>query len=224
MTLRHSLALQMAFLLAGNFPSRHPDVLGIVIEAYRAHVNTNAVSEGATVYDGDRFSTEQGGVMRLRGEGLVLDLREESGATVHSRESGSPGTNVELSRGTLLFNAERIATLEINAREARIRPEKDERTVAQVSIAGPRELCIYARRGALRFSYRGETETIAERAAYRVILNPADELQKKEPIKPARRRKAFLFIAIGGAAAGVGIMVYEDHENHRHKHESPDRP
>jgi len=224
MTLRHSLALQMAFLLAGNFPSRHPDVLGIVIEAYRAHVNTNAVSEGATVYDGDRFSTEQGGVMGLRGEGLALDLREESGATVHRRESGAPGTNVELSKGALLFSSERIAALEINAREARIRPAKDGRTVAQVSITGPKELCIFARRGSLEFSYHGEMETITEGAAYRVILNPADEPQKKEPIKPARWGKAFLFIAIGGAAAGVGIMVYEDHEHHRHKHESPDRP
>jgi len=199
-------------------------MLGVVVETYRAHVNTNVVSEGATVYDGDRFSTERGGAVRLRSDGVALDLREESGATVHSRESGGPGTNVELSKGTLLFSSERIAALEINAREARIRPEKDERTVAQVSITGPRELRIYAHRGSLEFSYHAEMETITEGAAYRVILNPADERRQREPIKPVRPRKAFLLIAIGGAAAGVGIMAYEDHEHHKHKHESPDRP
>ena len=115
--------------------------------------------------------------------------------------------------------------METAALEARIGPAKEARTVAQVRITGPKELNVYARRGALQFSYRGETETIGEGEAYRVMLDPPeDELKKKKATKAARQRKAFLFLAIGGAAAGVGIKAYEDHENHRHKHESSDRP
>jgi len=52
MTLRSLLTLQIAFLLAGTSAPGHPTVLGVVVEAYRAHLGRSAVSPGATVYDG----------------------------------------------------------------------------------------------------------------------------------------------------------------------------
>ena len=223
MTLRHFLALEMAGFLALNSGMPRPTVIGVVAVADRAHVNTSAVSEGTTVYDGDRLSTEPGGMLRLRGEGAALDLGEESTVVVRGKERGSQGMEVELSRGTLLFSTMHVTALEITAREAHVAPISDARTAGQVSITGPKELCIYARRGALQFSYREESETISEGTAYRVILDPTGEdVQKKEPVKRPRR-KTFLLIAIGGGAAG-GAAAVITHENHGHKHESPDRP
>jgi hypothetical protein len=223
MILRHSLALEMAAFLAWNSAPAPPTVLGIVVGADRAHLNSGAVSEGATVYDGDHFSTEAGGMLRLRGDGTTLDLAEESAVIVRSRVNGAPGTEAELSRGTLVFGATRAAALEITAQETLTRPAADIRTIGQVSVIGPRELRIYARRGALQFSYRGETRTIGEGEAYRVILDPLeDDPKKKAVVKPGRQRNAFLFVAIGGGAVGAAVIIFE---NHRHSYmESPDRP
>ncbi len=223
MTLRHSLALEMAAFLAWNSAPARPAVLGVVVEANRVHLNSGAVSEGATVYDGDQFSTEAGGMLRLRGDSTMVDLAEESALMVRSRANGAQGTEAELTKGTLVFRAARATALEIAALEARVRPVTDARTIAQVSVTGPKELCIYARRGPLQFSYRGEMATIAEGAAYRVILDPPDDdPNKKEAPKNDRKRKAFLFVAIGGGAAAAAVIIYE---NHGHKRmESPDRP
>jgi hypothetical protein len=223
MALRRSLALEVAAFLAWNSIPAPPIVLGVVVEANRGHLNAGAVSAGATVYDGDYFSTETGGMLLLRGNAVMLELAEESAVIVRSRANGAQGTEAELSKGTLVFTTTRAAALEIAAREARIRPIADARTIAQVSLTGTKELRIYARRESLEFSYRGETETIAEGAAYRVILDPPEgDAGKKQTVKSGRRRKAFLLIAIGAGTAGAAVSIHGRH--HDEGVESPDRP
>jgi hypothetical protein len=96
--------------------------------------------------------------------------------------------------------------------------------VAQVSVIGPKELHIYARRGAVLFSYRGESKTIAEGESYEVILDPPEDgSEDKQPAQKRRRPpKAFLLVA-GGAGAAAAVVIV--HEKHEHKEiESPDRP
>jgi hypothetical protein len=224
MTLRHSLAFELAALLAWNSIPTSATTLGVVVGADRAYPNSGAVSEGATVYDGDHFSTEAGGMLRLRGDAATLDLAEEGAVIVRCRANGAQGTEAELSKGTLTFSATRAAALEISALGTFTRPASDARTIGQVSITGPKELRIHARRGALQFSYRGETRIIAEGESYRVILDPPDDTtEKKQAAKKAGRPpKAFLFVIIGGGAAGAAVLVLD---NQRQKNlESPDRP
>jgi hypothetical protein len=224
MTLHHLLALEMAFLLAGNSEAGRPAVLGVVVQAHCAHVNTAAVSDGATVYDGDQFSTEAGGALRLRGEGAALDLAEESELHVRSARDGAQEIEAELIKGTLLFSGAHPAAVEIVAREARIGPAGEARTIGQVSVIGPKEVRIYARRGPLQFSYRGESETVAEGQSYRVILDPPeDDPKNKKTIKATRHRKKFLLLAIGGGAGGAEVVAYEMRHHHKPP-ESPDRP
>src|SRR5260370_25723518 len=215
MTLHHSLVLEMAAFLAWNSVTAAPTVLGVVLGADRAHLNSGALSEGATVYDGDHFSTEAGGMLRLRGNAATLELAGESTVIVRSGASSAQSTEAELSKGTLVFRTTRAAALEIAAQEALIRPAGDARTIGQVSIIGPKELHIYARRGSMQFSYRGEMQTIAEGEFYRVILDLSeDATKKKDAVNPAGRGKAFLFVAIGGGGAGgVGVFF-------RHRRES----
>jgi hypothetical protein len=222
MVLHSSLAFQMAVFLIWNSVPPTPAVLGVVTGANRAHLNNTAVSEGTTVYDGDRCSTEGGGMMLLHGEAVSLDLAEESAVLVRSRVNGEQSMQAEMSRGTLVFRASRAAALEIAVLEALIRPANDVPTIARVTVAGSKELRIYARRGSLQFSYRGDTQTIAEGESYRVILDPPeDATQTKEAVKN-RRRRVFLLVAIGGGGAGVATFLLE---NRRHKDvESPDHP
>jgi hypothetical protein len=224
MTLLQCLVLEMAAFLAWNSATTPPAVLGVVAEANRVRFNTGNVSEGATVYDGDRFVTERGGLLLLRGNATMLELAEESVLIVRSRPSGAQGTEAELSKGALVFSAARADALEIAAQGARVRPLRDARTLAQVSITSAKELRIYGRRGSLQFSYRGETETIGEGAVYRVILDPAgDDPKDKQTVKAGRQRKAFLLLVIGGGAVAATAAIMYQH--HRHKPmESPDRP
>ena len=226
MTLRSLLTLQIAFLLAGPSAPGRPAVLGVVVEAYRAHLGGGAVSPGATVYDGDHFSTEEGGALRLRCNAALLDLAEKSVALVRHAEDGAQGleAEAELVQGTLVFSTTRAGELEIEAREAHIRPVGNGRTVAQVSVIGPKELHIYARRGAVLFSYRGESKTITEGESYEVILDPPEDGSVNKQTRPnaGRPPKAFLLVAGGAGAAAAAVIVYKKHE---HKQmESPDRP
>jgi len=220
-TLRFLLSLQMVFLPAGTSSPGRPAALGVVVEAYRAHLGRSAVSSGATVYDGDHFSTEEGGALRLRCKAALLDLAEKSATLVRHAEVGAQGLAAEaqLVQGTLVFSTARAGELEIEAREAHIRPVGNGRTVAQVSVIGPKELHIYARRGAVLFSYRGESKTITEGESYEVILDPPqDGSEKKQPAqKQGRPLKAFLLIAGGAGAAAAVVILHEEIE-------SPDQP
>jgi hypothetical protein len=74
------------------------------------------------------------------------------------------------------------------------------------------------------FSYRGESETIAEGESYQVILDPAEDGSDKTQPAQKRRRppKAFLLVA-GSAGAAAAVVIL--HEKYEHKEiESPDRP
>ena len=71
--------------------------------------------------------------------------------------------------------------------------------IAQVSIVGPKELQIRARRGALQFAYAGETEKIAEGASYRIVLDApeaAPPFPQRVPTKAGRESKKYKIIAI----------------------------
>ncbi|HET8921597.1 MAG TPA: hypothetical protein VFN26_01225 [Candidatus Acidoferrum sp.] len=218
MSLRRSLVLEMAFLLAGTPVPARPAVLGVVAHAYRAHLNAGTVSAGATVYSGDNFLTEAEGQLRLQVGTASIDLAGESAVIVRGGVDAAQNTEAELIKGTLIFAALRVAAIEIGADEAHIRAAEAP-AIGQVRVIGPKELHIYARRGRLQFSYRGETEMIAEGQSYRVILDPPEDDLKNEPSvnPPGRRPKKFLFLVIGAAAAGIAYEIHEEVE-------SPDRP
>jgi hypothetical protein len=226
MTLRFSLALQIVFLLARTSSPGRPAVLGVVMEAYRAHVGATAVSQGATVYDGDHFSTEKGGALRLRCNTALLEVASKSAVLVRrlGNETQDAETEAELIEGALVFSTVRAGELEIQALEAHIRPALEGRTVAQVGVIAPKELHIYARLGAVLFSYRGESKTIAEGESYRVILDPAEDGSGKNQTtqKGGRSPKPFLLVAGGAGAAAAAVTVYEKH--HHRDVESPDHP
>jgi hypothetical protein len=226
MTLRSLLTLQTAFLLAGTSAPGRLAVLGVVVEAYRAYLGHSAVSPGATVYDGDHFSTEEGGALRLRCNAALLDLAGKSTILVRrmGNETQDAEAEAELVEGTLVFSTERTDGLEIEAREARIRPAENRRTVAQVSVTGPKKLHIYARRGEVSLSYRGESRTIAEGESFEVILDPAEDSSKKKETTQTSGQlpRAFLLVAIGAGAGAAAAIVYEEH---KHKQvASPDHP
>ncbi|HKW64301.1 MAG TPA: hypothetical protein VJN89_17240 [Candidatus Acidoferrum sp.] len=220
MPLRYSLAVVMTASLSWNPAAARPTVMGVVIEAKRARLNSAAVTAGATVFDGDRFSTEAGGSLRVQNSMTMLKLAESSVVNMRSLANGAQGIEAELEQGTLLFNTAQTTSLNVIARGASFRPIANALTFAQIGIASLNELRVCAQRGGLQISYRGEIGTIAEGNCYRVILgSSSDSPNEKKPRAPGRQPKALKIVIIGESAAVVGLGIYELHEP-----ESPDRP
>ena len=191
--------------------------LGVVTQASGAHFKAAKISAGATIYDGDGLSTEAEGTLQFRGSAAVFYLPGSSGVTLH----GLPmGTQAQLQTGTVVFSTAKAVAMEVLADGAFIRPLADGPTVAQVTIVGPKELQIRARRGALQFAYAGETEKIAEGGSYRIVLDPpeaAPPFPQRIPTKAGRESKKYKIIAIVAIGWATEWGLHEVFE-------SPDRP
>src|SRR4029077_8524444 len=94
-----------------------------------------------------------------------------------------------------------------------IQPAANAASVAHIRVVNPKELRIYAQRGALEFSYHGESELIPEGAAYRVLLDPSDKelaafSDSGEAGKNAGKpHTKFLLLAIAIAAGGASHVL-----------------
>jgi len=217
------LAIAISFLLTGFANSATPDVVGIVVQASHANLGGHTASQGTTVYDGDRLSTEAEGTLQLSSGKVALFLPEASSAIVHrDTDGGEKGLKAELVFGTLTLTMDTGTAAEVVARSARIRPGDNQACVVQVRVVGERELIVSARRGTAVFSYRDLSEPIPEGKSYRVVLDPAEDGTPtgQTTKKPNRRGKAFILIAVAGAAAATGIAIWKT----RNAVESPDHP
>jgi len=212
-------------LLAGGPAPSDIRPLGVVSHAERAHIGTAAVSEGSAVYEGDRLSTEAAGNLRIASPSLTLQLDSQSTLVVQRPAGSEGGVAAEIASGTLIFAAASTGKIVVAADDALIRPAANAPTVARIHVVNRKELRVYAQRGALKFSYHGETETIAEGARCRVLLDPSEreaavavasesEQEKKQLIKHHK----FLILTIAMIVPGVTIplLIYDL--------ESPDRP
>src|SRR6266851_3821395 len=146
-------------LIAVSAPAS-PKFLGIVTQASDANLGTGPVSEGASVYDGDRLSTDGDGALTFRGGSTMLYLARGSRMTVHSHPNNAAGTQVNLSAGTLVFTASEAGAFQVSADSATIRPAADTKTVGQITVIDPKTLYVYARQGTLSFFYEDETDVI----------------------------------------------------------------
>lgn len=221
---RRALATVLVFLLSGiPVPARSASTanlvpVGTVTQATRAHFNASNVTAGSTIYDGDGLSTEDEGALQFRSPAALLYLPGASGVTLHGLANG---TQAQLQNGTVVFSTTRATGLELIADEAFIHPFADGPTVAQVTIVGPKELQINARRGDLQFSYGGETEKLAGGASYRILLDQPDSNSPPQPQKGPvaaghenRKFRIVVIVLIGWATEWALHEVFE----------SPDRP
>jgi hypothetical protein len=195
-------------------------VVGVVVQANRAQLGgAAAASVGTTIFDGDSLSTAADGSLRMRAGAALVYLGSESGVTL---KQSAGGAEAVLNRGLIVLSAVKAGTVGILANGASLRPAADVPTIAQVRILGPKELHVVAERGAIQFTYNGESEVIPEGASYRVVLDPPANMpaaqQAPEPTKKSGKyRKGFLFLLFGIAG---GATIWAVHE----ALESPDRP
>lgn len=184
--------------------------LGILTQAYEAHLNEAAASPGLSVFDGEDVSTDSGGRLSLRVGSATVSLAGSSGATLHGIDFGA---HVDLNAGTVAFLSPENGIVEIHAEEAFLRPEKNQLTQAEVTILRPKVLQVRARRGDLAFRYHEEFQVLPEGQTYLIYLDSPAEPQNTAVAgaqKSSRLLKVsyFLMGATGGGLTAWGATEF----------------
>jgi len=182
-------------------------------------------SAGATVFGGDRLSTEQSGSIQVRAGAARFLLSGASSATL-ATDDATPAAI--LTRGSATFSTADSKAFALHVASAIIRPNSDQPTIGQVTVLGPKELVVKSTRGSLTVAVEEDVRVIAEGTAYRIVLEPSDTPAAAQgprgtggrnsggpPIKAARSR--FIWYAIGVTTL---LTVWAVHE----ALESSDRP
>jgi hypothetical protein len=217
---RRIFATLLVFTLAvGQIPALAAGLspIGVVTQALRANLASASVSAGATVYDGDSFTTASDGLLRVRVGAAQFYLPGQSALNLHSTPGGALA---QLTGGTIVFSSAKLTAMEVEVAQARVRPAADQPTVLQISFVGPKMIDIRARRGSVQFSYAGQTQIVPEGAAYRFVLDPSDEDRatsgatspfpgQMRTVPGGRQRKAFLYFIIGAIGAATYIAIDE---------------
>lgn len=197
--------------------------LGTVVYADRAHVGAAQTSVGATVFSGDRLSTEQSGSVQVRAGAARLLLSGASIATL-SQEDANPAATLTL--GSATFSTANSNAFALHVATAVIRPNTNQPTIGQVTVLNPKELIVKSTRGSLSIAVEDDVREIPEGSAYRIVLDPnaADPQGPRgagtkgyggSPIKAAKSR--FIWFAIA-ATAVVTVFAFQE------VFESPARP
>ena len=199
--------------------------LGTIVYADRAHMGAAPASAGATVFGGDRLSTEQSGSIQVRAGAARLLLSGASSATLATDEAAPAAI---LTRGSATFSTANSKAFALHVASATIRPNTDQPTIGQVTVLGPKELVVKSTRGSLTVTVEDDVRVIAEGAAYRIVLDSPATASAPQgprgaggrnsggpPIKAAKSK--FIWYAIGVTTL---VTVWAVHE----ALESEDRP
>ncbi len=224
--LRETLAaLVSASLLLTPVWGAPSSSLGTVVYADGAHMGAGAASVGATVFGGDRLSTDQSGSIQVRAGAARFLLSGASSATF-AKDEATPAAI--LTRGSATFSTANSKAFALRVASAVIRPNTDQPTIGQVTVLGPKELVVKSTRGSLTVAVEDDVRVIAEGTSYRIVLEPSDTPAAAQgprgaggrnsggpPIKAARSR--FIWYAVGVTTL---LTVWALHE----ALESSDRP
>src|SRR6195256_754927 len=134
------LALLVAIsLLATPVWAAPSSSLGTVLYADRAHVGAAQASVGATVFSGDRLSTEQTGSVQVRA-GAARVLLSSASSAMFSQDDASPAAT--LTSGSVTFSTANSNASALHVASAVIRANSNQPTIGQVTVLNPKELIV----------------------------------------------------------------------------------
>ena len=203
------LAQSPAFTATPPAPASAP-AMGVILQAERANVDNGTAAVGSTVFDGDLLETNRDGLMRVRFGSSQAALVSGGAVVVHQ---SADGFAANLRRGEVILSSGQGQKFSLLADGATIQPRTSAPTVAQVTWVSPKELVVMSRKGALQVSMGDETQTIADGASYRMVIdpapaaasNPAPGAAPQSP--PTAGNNRFVLIVIIAAAVAVALGV-----------------
>jgi len=185
--------------------------LGIVVSAENSRVGVDTNYAGATVYDGDRFATQDNGTMRLRlGNGQLL-LFHATAVIVYAVPLGF---SVNLDSGVASAASSEGHTFELIVNGISIRPADAHRAVAQVERVNSTEAILVVGQGNLKIAMGDEVRTVAAGNSYKLEITDSEETSSSGEQGPqgavptGRSRNRLLIIVITAAAAVTGILIW----------------
>lgn len=177
---RRLLVFAVAVLLTGvPLPGREVGV-GVITQASGAHLNFTVASAGATLFDGDRITTEAKGAASLRAGTAQLFLPANSSVVVKRNETG---LTPALERGSVAFRTEGGEGLRLNAADVSVRPQSSALTVGQMTLENC-AVVVTSRVQTLEVTAGKETRIVEEGKSYRVLLDGPCALGSPRPPKP----------------------------------------
>jgi hypothetical protein len=209
---RRFMATALVCLLTGIPLPGQTTALGVVTQSTGGHLSTAAATAGATVYDGDRLSTDALGELSLRAGTLQLALSENTVVVMNHDESGFTPT---LESGSVVFRVEG-GGVRLSAEDVSVRPQLTEPTAGQMTL----EKCavvVTSRQNPLEVTAGTETKIVEEGKSYRVLLGGSCDAQSHRPPQAGGRTSRFLLLTLIGAGIASFFPL-------RQAFVSPDRP
>src|SRR3989440_9754300 len=120
--------------------------LGTVVYADRAHVGAAQASVGATVFSGDRLSTEQTGSVQVRAGAARVLLSSASSATF-AQEDVMPSATLTI--GSATFSTANSKAFALHVGSAGIRPNTKQTTIGQGNVLDSEEIVVKSSRRAV---------------------------------------------------------------------------
>jgi hypothetical protein len=182
----------------------------MVMSAEDARSGVDAITSGATIYDGDRLATRDEGTMQLRIGAGRLFLYKATSVQVHAL---SNGFSANLDQGTVSMSSEEGRTFELLTDGLSVRPAALHSTSAQIQRVSATEVVLISTRGDLQVSLGDEVETVRAGSSYKVEIDPlaaeaAPATAQQGPIYTGRRPKGFYILVIGAVAAVTGVLIW----------------
>jgi|SRR5579864_7143117 len=215
---RASVAILLAStLLTSPLYSAPSAAYGTVVFANRASLGDATASVGATVFSGDRLSTDPVGSIQIRAGSARLLLASSSSATLAQEDNNHSAT---LTAGTATFSTANSKAFALHFGSAIIRPNTDQPTIGKVTILSAKELIVQSVRGSLQIAVEDDVREIPEKAAYRVVLDPDPQGPRGAgtkgiggpPIKAAKSK--FVWYAVAVTAVVSVWVIHEACESH----------
>jgi hypothetical protein len=215
---RASVAILLAStLLTSPLYSAPSAAYGTVVFANRASLGDATASVGATVFSGDRLSTDPVGSIQIRAGSARLLLASSSSATLAQEDNNHYAM---LTAGTATFSTANSKAFALHFGSATIRPNTDQPTIGKVTILSAKELIVQSVRGSLQIAVEDDVREIPEKAAYRVVLDPDPQGPRGAgtkgiggpPIKAAKSK--FVWYAVAVTAVVSVWVIHEACESH----------
>jgi hypothetical protein len=200
-----SLLLCIALLQATAFAEVAP-ALGQVTQADHARLGNGALMSGATLFEGDRLTTEMTGSLRANLNSGQLFLLADSTASVRRA-----GKNVEasLERGAAIFSSTGPEGLQLAAITAIVRARLAQSTIGEVTLLGANQFVVTCQRGELEVLVGDEVRTVEAGRSYQVVMDdsPGPQGAGTHKTTAGGRRKA-LWIPLAIIGGGVAYGMY----------------
>ncbi|HVH70854.1 MAG TPA: hypothetical protein VNB49_07075 [Candidatus Dormibacteraeota bacterium] len=211
------IAILLSFtLLISPLLATPSAAFGTVVFTNRARLGGANASVGATVFSGDRLSTDEVGSIQIRAGRARLLLARSGAATLSGEETDPSAT---LTAGTATFSTANSKAFTLHVASATIRPNTDQPTIGKVTVLSAKELVVESVRGSLQIAVEDDVREIPERTAYRVVLDsnarpypqgPQGAGSKGTggpPIKAAKSK--FIWYAVAMTGGGTWWVIHE---------------